>query len=221
MKKILILFAILAMPSIAYLLMRTGKNKYITLETFGPKEPITKTVNGKVVVDTIYHSVGGFSLLNSDSVMVTEKLTEGKIFVADFFFTTCSSICPKMSGQLMRVQYEYKDDSSVVILSHTVDPEHDTPSVLKEYAKKYEAIPGKWYFLTGDKKAIYDLARNNYFISATEGDGGKGDFIHSEQMVLVDKKKHIRGYYDGTDVRDVRRLMDEIKLLEIEDDQSK
>ncbi len=209
------------MPSIAYLLMRTGKNKYITLEIYGPKEPITKTVNGKVVVDTIYHSVGGFSLLNSDSVIVTEKLTEGKIFVADFFFTTCSSICPKMSGQLMRVQYEYKDDSSVVILSHTVDPEHDTPSVLKVYSKKYEAIPGKWYFLTGDKKAIYDLARNNYFISATEGDGGKGDFIHSEQMVLVDKKKHIRGYYDGTDVRDVRRLMDEIKLLEIEDDQSK
>ncbi len=221
MKKILILFAILAMPSIAYLLMRTGKNKYTTLEIYGPKEPITKTVNGKIVVDTIYHSIGSFSLLNSDSTIVTEKLIEGKIFVADFFFTNCSSICPKMSGQLMRVQYEYKEDSSVVILSHTVDPEHDTPSVLKQYAKKYEAIPSKWVFLTGNKKTIYDLARNNYFISATGGDGGKEDFIHSEQMVLVDKKKHIRGYYDGTDVRDVRRLMDEIKLLEIEDEQSK
>lgn len=216
MKKGLILFAILALPSIAYLLLRTGTNKYKSLEIYGPKEPVSKTVNGKIVVDTIYHSVGGFSLLSSDSVVVTEKVTEGKIFVVDFFFTTCKTICPKMADQLVRVQNQYEKDSNVVILSHTVDPTYDSNSVLKQYAESHKAIPGKWYFLTGDKKTIYDLARNNYFISATEGDGGVGDFIHSEQLVLVDSKKHIRGFYDGTDYRDVQRLMDEIRVLELE-----
>jgi len=215
-KKGLILFAILALPSIAYLLLRTGTNKYKSLEIYGPKEPVSKTVNGKIVVDTIYHSVGGFSLLSSDSVVVTEKVTEGKIFVVDFFFTTCKTICPKMADQLVRVQNQYEKDSNVVILSHTVDPTYDSNSVLKQYAESHKAIPGKWYFLTGDKKTIYDLARNNYFISATEGDGGVGDFIHSEQLVLVDSKKHIRGFYDGTDYRDVQRLMDEIRVLELE-----
>ncbi len=220
MKKGLILFAILALPSIAYLLLRTGTNKYKSLEIYGPKEPVSKTVNGKIVVDTIYHSVGGFSLLGADSVLVSDKITEGKIYVADFFFSTCKTICPKMSEQLKRVQEEYKNDSSVIILSFTVDPNFDGPSVLKAYSNAYNAIPGKWYFLTGDKKVIYDLARNNYFISATEGKGGEDDFIHSEQLVLVDKQKHIRGFYDGTDYRDVRRLMDEVRVLEIAERQA-
>ena len=202
------------------MLLRSGTNKYKSLEIYGPKEPVSKTVNGKIVVDTIYHSVGGFSLLSADSVLITDKITDGKIYVADFFFSTCKTICPKMSEQLKRVQEEYKNDSSVIILSYSVDPNFDVPSVLKAYSNVYNAIPGKWYFLTGDKKVIYDLARNNYFISAAEGKGGEDDFIHSEQLVLVDKQKHIRGFYDGTDYRDVRRLMDEIRVLEIAEKQA-
>ena len=213
MRKTLILLAILIIPSVFYLLIRTGKNQYNTLEYFGPKSPVTKTVNGKDVTDTLYHSVQGFSMLDADSNLVTDEITKGKIVVADFIFTTCQSICPKMSVQMMRVQDAFKDDSSVVILSFTVDPEHDTPSVLKAYGQKHNAIPGKWFFLTGEKDSIYHLARHSYFVTAMEGDGVVDDFVHSEQVVLVDSEKHIRGFYDGTKTEDINRLIEDVKWL--------
>lgn len=119
---------------------------------------------------------------------------------------------------MMRVQFAYKDDPEVMIFSHTVNPEEDSPSVLKAYAAKHNAIEGKWYFLTGDKKALYDMARNSYYITAMPGDGGPDDFIHSEQFVLVDKHKRIRGFYDGTDYNEVSRLIDEIKVLKKEEE---
>jgi protein SCO1/2 len=215
-KKVLILFAILVVPSIYYLVVRAGKNNYKPLEYFGPKEPVLKTVNGKSVVDTVYHSVGGFSLLDQDSNSVTEKVVDGKIYVADFIFTSCKTICPKMSNQMMAVQYKFKDSTNFNILSFTVDPEFDSPSVLKTYAQAHQAIKNKWYFLTGDKKMIYDLARNSYFVTALKGDGGPDDFVHSEQVVLVDKEKHIRGFYDGTDVMETRRLNEDISTLMFE-----
>jgi protein SCO1 len=220
-KKILILAAILIVPSVAYMLLKTGKNNYKSLEFYGPKEPYSKTVNGNTVIDTVYHQVGGFLLLDADSLPVSDAITKDKYYVACFFFTNCKTICPKMTGQLMRVQYQFKEDNDVVILSHTVDPDFDTPSVLKAYAKTNTATPGKWYFLTGDKKTIYDLARSSYFISVSKGDGGVDDFIHSEQLVLVDKNKHIRGYYDGTDKYDVDKLIGDIKLLKFEEKASK
>jgi protein SCO1/2 len=213
MRKTLILLAILIIPSVFYLLIRTGKNQYKTLEYFGPKTPVTKTVDGKEVIDTLYHFVQGFSMLDSDSNRVTEKITEGKIVVADFIFTTCQSICPKMSVQMMRVQHAFKDDPSVVILSFTVDPKHDTPSVLKAYGEKHNAMPGKWYFLTGEKDSIYHLARHSYFVTAMDGDGVVDDFVHSEQVVLVDKENHIRGFYDGTELTEVNKLIEDIKVL--------
>jgi protein SCO1/2 len=213
MRKTLILLAILIIPSVFYLLIRTGKNQYKTLEYFGPKTPVTKTVDGKEVIDTLYHSVQGFSMLDTDSNRVTEKITEGKIVVADFIFTTCQSICPKMSVQMMRVQHAFKDDPRVVILSFTVDPEHDTPSVLKAYGQKHNVIPGKWYFLTGEKDSIYHLARHSYFVTAMEGDGVVDDFVHSEQVVLVDQESHIRGFYDGTELTEVNKLIEDIKVL--------
>jgi protein SCO1/2 len=119
-----------------------------------------------------------------------------------------------MSTQLQRVQEAYRDDSTVVILSHSVNPERDTAEALLAYAGQYDAVPGKWYFVTGDKKAIYDLARKSYFVTAMEGDGGPDDFIHSDQLVLVDKEGRIRGYYDGTDPKETDRLIDEIRVLE-------
>lgn len=166
--------------------------------------------------DTIYHTVPGFSFVNQDGDSISETVTEGKFIVAEYFFTTCQTICPIMSNHLEKVQDEFKDDPLVVILSHTVDPENDSVPVLKEYATKHHLISGKWHMLTGDKKALYDQARYGYLISALEGDGGPDDFIHSEKLVLVDKDKRIRGFYDGTDTKDVTRLMNEIEVLKFE-----
>lgn len=205
----------------AYLILRTGNNNYQRLEIYGPREPLTKTVEGKTVTDTIYHTMGDFSFIGHDSSLVTQELVRNKIYITDFFFTTCKTICPRMSNQLMRVQNAFKDDDNILIISHTVDPEHDTPGVLAQYAKKHNAIKGKWFFVTGNKKQLYDMARNSYFITAMEGDGGPDDFIHSEQFVLVDKDKRIRGFYDGTDYNEVSRLIDEVKVLRWEYDKSK
>ncbi|MBL7923179.1 MAG: SCO family protein [Bacteroidia bacterium] len=216
MKKIIFLALILIVPSAAYLLLQTGKNTYEKLEILGPKEPVKKTVGGREVVDTLYHAVGGFSLYDTDSNLVTEKITEGKIYVADFFFSTCKTICPKMSNQMMRVQHTYKDDTDVALLSFTVDPLNDTPARLKAYAGKHKAIPGKWYFLTGDKQQIYDMARNSYFLNAMEGNGGEDAFLHSEQFLLIDKEKHIRGIYDGTNHFEVKKLIEDIAALQHE-----
>ncbi len=125
-----------------------------------------------------------------------------------------------MSMQMKRIQEAYKDDSEITLVSYTINPEKDTVQVLADYAKEYGAIPGKWFLLTGDKKQIYDLARQSYFVAAVPVDpkisGGPDDFIHSEQLILVDKEKHIRGFYDGTDYEDVNLLIDEIKVLKWE-----
>lgn len=190
------------------------------MEILGPKEPVKKMVNGREVIDTVYHTAGGFLLYDTDSTPVTEKITEDKIYVVDFFFSTCKTICPKMSNQLMRVQYNFKEDDEVVILSFTVDPLNDTPSRLKEYAAKHNAIKGKWFFLTGDKQQIYDLARNSYFLNAVEGNGGEDAFLHSEQFLLMDKEKRIRGIYDGTNHFDVKKLIEDIGALKHEYKQS-
>lgn len=220
MKKVILLALILIVPSVGYLLLQTGKNNYKTLEIYGPKEPVLETVNGKSVTDTLYHTVKGFSLFDTDSNLVTEKITEGKIYVVDFFFSTCKTICPKMSNQLMRVQHNFRDDPDVAILSFTVDPQNDTPSRLREYAKKHKAIAGKWYFLTGPKEQIYELARNSYFLNAVEAEGGPDAFIHSEQFLLIDKEKRIRGMYNGTDHFEVKKLIEDIGALRFEYEQA-
>lgn len=215
MKKVAILVLVLFIPSVLYLWLQTGENQFKRMEILGPKEPVEKTVNGNVVVDTIYHTVGAFSLLNQDSVVVTEQVAAGKISVVDFFFSTCRTICPKMTNQLRRVQYKTKDDPDVVILSFTVDPQNDTPSRLKAYAQANQAISGKWHFLTGDKQEIYDLARNSYFLTAMEG-SGPDPFLHSEQVLLVDKEGRIRGMYDGTDHFEIKKLIEDIAALKLE-----
>ena len=205
--------------------MQTGKNNFKPLEILGPIEIQSKTVDGRQISDTVYHTISGFSLLNQDSNQVSEKIFKGKIHVANFFFTTCGTICPKMSSEMMRVQHAFEKDTNVVIVSYTVDPEHDTPLVLKEYASQHNAIKNKWFFLTGDKKTIYDLARNSYYLVAGEGDGGQEDFIHSEMFTLIDREGRIRGgkdkrgnmlTYDGTNILDVNRLIEDIAVLKLE-----
>ena len=141
---------------------------------------------------------------------------DGKIVVVDFFFTSCATICPDMTSNLVKVQKAFGIDEDVVISSFTVDPESDSASVLAEYAAKYRVQGEQWQFITGDKKKIYLLARNQFKVVATEGDGGAGDFIHTEKFILLDKKKRIRGYYDGTSNKEVKKLISDIKKLKYE-----
>lgn len=209
LKKILLLFTILIVPTLAYLFLTTGKNNFKQLPVFYPLG-----VNSQG--DTIYHNIPDFVFVNHEGNVITSKDFENKIYVADFFFASCKTICPKMTGQLQRVQENFKAQRELKLISHTVNPDRDSIQILSQYARRYMAKSGKWHFVTGNKKEIYDIARNGYFVTATEGDGGPEDFIHSEKLVLVDKQKRIRGYYDGTDKKDVDRLMDEIKVLLLE-----
>lgn len=179
------------------------------LEIFGPKT--YEANNGKT--DTVYHAIQDFSFINQDGQAVTQKTFEGSIYVADFFFTTCRTICPVMSTQMQRVAEVYKGNNEVKFLSHTVDPEIDTVEQLKRYAIQHNADAKQWMFVTGDKKALYDVARVSYLLDASQGDGGPDDFIHTQNFALVDKDKHVRGYYDGTDTTDINRLIKDIEVL--------
>lgn len=166
--------------------------------------------------DTIYHTIGDFKFINQNKDTVSQKTTENKIYVANFFFASCQSICPQMSTSLIRVQEAYKSDNDFLILSHSVNPAHDTSEVLAAYAGKYKALKDKWHFLTGNKKNIYALAMNDYLVNALEDDGSEEGFLHSELFLLVDKQKRIRGMYDGTDSIAVNKLIEDVKLLKSE-----
>jgi protein SCO1/2 len=209
--RILILLAILIVPSLFYLFIKSGTNNYRKLEIYGPREP--SPVNEK---DTIFHTVKNFQLTSHLDQPVSLDSFQNKIFVADFFFATCQTICPKMSMQMKRVQEAYLQDPEIALISFTVNPAQDTVEALAAYAKEYGVNGSKWSLVTGDKKQIYDLARQSFFVTASEGSGGADDFIHSEMLVLVDKDKHIRGFYNGTDYEDVNKLIEEIKVLKYE-----
>ncbi|HNJ89473.1 MAG TPA: SCO family protein [Chitinophagales bacterium] len=159
------------------------------------------------------HYVQDFSLLNQDSVLLDMTPYKGKIYVADFFFTTCQGICPIMTEGMLKVYHAYETTPNVMFLSHTVDPDHDTPYILKRYAGNRDINNAKWQFVTGDKKQIYDLARYSYLVDASVGDGGPTDFVHTENFALVDPEGRIRGYYDGTDTVEVNKLIKDISLL--------
>ncbi len=160
------------------------------------------------------HRVGNFRLIDQNGDSLTPADFNGKIYVTEFFFTTCGTICPKMNRQMLRVYQEFKDNPDVMILSHTVTPEIDSAAVLKAYAEKLGVTRhDKWKFATGNRKEIYRLARKVYFAATSEGDGSINDFVHTENFVLVDKEKRLRGFYDGTSKEDVDRLIDDIYTL--------
>jgi len=181
-------------------------------------QAITKpnTVRGRTFQDTVYHTIPDFSFISNKNEVITQDVMDDKIVVIDYFFTTCPGICIPMSDNLQKVQYQFIRHDDVLLLSHTVDPEYDTPEILDAYAQKHDARYEKWKFLTGEKPDLYHLARKGYFISASEGDGGVEDFIHSNKFVLVDKEKVIRGYYDGTDSTAVAKLAEDIYILKLE-----
>ena len=161
------------------------------------------------------HHVSDFNLTNQDGEKRSLDEWNDKIVVADFFFTHCPTICPKMTASLKRVNEAY-NDQNILINSFSVDPERDNPEKLKAYTRKFNISTENWDLLTGPKKEIYKLARNSFMLVATDGDGGPTDFIHSENLVLVDKKKRIRGYYDGTSKNEVDQLIIDIKKLQNE-----
>ena len=163
-----------------------------------------------------YHKVNDFKLVNQNGDTITQQDYKDKIYVADFFFTTCQSICIDMAVSMQRLQDEFKNDDDIKLLSHSVTPDIDDVPQLKKYALEKEVIDSKWNLVTGDKKEIYDLARKQYLASKTEGDGGPYDLVHTENFVLVDKEKRIRGFYDGTDPQEISKLIKDIGILKLE-----
>lgn len=159
------------------------------------------------------HHISDFHLIDQFGGNFALNDVGERIIVADFFFTTCATICPKMSVQMERVQAAYKDEERLLLLSHSVTPEMDSVPVLAAYAELHHADPERWRFLTGDRKQIYALARKSYFAAMDEGDGGPDDFVHTENFVLVDPQRRIRGFYDGTSAKDVDRLIGDIAKL--------
>ncbi|TNF44120.1 MAG: SCO family protein, partial [Cytophagales bacterium] len=159
------------------------------------------------------HYIPEFSFMNQNGESMGRAEMEGKITIVDFFFTSCPSICPIMSKEMERVNDMFRDESRVQIMSISIDPEYDTPEILKSYADRHNAIPGKWHFLSGPKEETYQLAKCGFVLPTLDGNGVPDDFVHSDKFVLIDEQGRIRGYYSGTDREAVDLLMLETKVL--------
>ncbi|MBO0938389.1 SCO family protein [Fibrella sp. HMF5335] len=184
------------------------------LPILGQREAVTKQVDGKTVVDSVYHTIPDFAFVSQYGDTVTAKTLAGKVYVADFFFTSCPTICPKMKTQLKRVYEQFGKDNRVVLLSHTIDPSHDTVPVLKAFADQLGVTGRNWLFVTGDRDKIYDIGQNSYMVTAAEDASAPGGVVHSGAFILVDPDRHIRGIYDGTKPDAVDKLIaDMTKLL--------
>ena len=178
-------------------------------------------VNSEMVDSTIqhvskYHKIADFSLINQNGETITQEDYKDKIYVADFFFTTCQTICPIMTDHMSQIQSEILNDDDIMLLSHSVTPDIDSVAQLKQYALKKGVNDSKWNLVTGDKKHIYELARKSYLAVKDNGNGDAYDMIHTENFMLVDKKRQIRGFYDGTNSDDIDRLLQDIKTLKEE-----
>lgn len=186
-----------------------------TLPIYQPNDVTAELVDTTVQHVKKYHKIADFSLTNQNGKTITQDDYKNKIYVADFFFTTCQTICPIMTDHMVTIQEKVKNDPEIMLLSHSVTPKVDTVAQLKKYALEKGVNDKKWNLVTGDKKEIYDLARKSY-LAAKDTPYNEYDLIHTENFVLVDKKKRIRGFYDGTDPKAIEELMDDIKILENE-----
>lgn len=173
-------------------------------------------VDGKSVTDSVYHTIPDFAFVDQYGDTVTGKTFDNKIYVADFFFTTCPTICPKMKVQLKRVYEKYKGDSNLMFLSHTIDPAHDSVAVLREFAQSLGVTGKQWLFVTGDRDKIYEIGQNSYMVTAQEDATAPGGVVHSGAFILIDTHKRIRGVYDGTTEEGVDKLMTDIDKLKHE-----
>lgn len=175
-----------------------------------------KKGDGEIIPDTVYYTIPKFSFTNQDGKEVSHRDYQGKVFVADFFFTTCPSICPMLSSQMSRLQALTKKESlegDVMFLSHTVDPVHDLPDTLKKYGTELGADFSNWNFVTGSAEEIYWQAENGYMLTAFPSDSADGGFFHTDKIALIDREMHIRGLYDGTSTKEVDKLFEDLKLL--------
>lgn len=207
-KKIFILLFLLSFPSVFYVILTTGKHNFVHLPFYGEKKI---AANGK---DTIYHSIPPFKFVNQDGDTITDKMLEGKIYIADYFSTTCKKGCQKLTTELLRLQEKFSyTKATVKIVSFTANPEEDSVPVLKAYSKLVHADSKMWNFVTGDKKQLIDLAHNGYSLNTLGGNDGTDEFMHSKFFILVDKEKHIRGIFDGTNIQQTNNLLDAIKVL--------
>ncbi len=224
LKQAVILLAILVFPSAFYIALTTGRHNFVHLSYIGPRLGVdTIEVDGRPVVDTIYHSIPEFSLIDQDGEEFESSAYGGMVYVADFFFTSCPTICPAMQQSMLRLQSRFEEYDDFALLSFSVDPEHDTSEVLKAYGDEIGVNWDKWTFLTGPRDSIYDVATRGYFVNAMVDDLAPGGFLHSEYLVLIDKDGHIRSgidklgnpraVYDGTSDAEVNELIDDIKVL--------
>ncbi len=208
-------------PSIRYfltlltvVLIIASCSKERKLPIFGIRDTrVVKNADGSSTVDTIYQTIPKFDFLDQDSVSITNDRFKDKIYVADFFFTSCPSICPTMHRNMKTVYNSFKDNPDVLFLSHTIDYKYDKPSVLKRYAAKLGVDVKKWAFAYGSKEDIYKIAEKSYLVSVQEDSTSKDQYVHQGWLVLVDRDKRVRGAYDGTDAKAVEQLAKDIPVL--------
>ncbi|HEK21913.1 MULTISPECIES: SCO family protein [unclassified Mucilaginibacter] len=212
-KKIMILVAILALPGfLYYLLTAKGKNRYKPLPFYGPKQVAATghKFHGKYIPDTIYHKLSDFKLTDQNGKEVSFKNFDKKIFIANFFYTGCPTVCSAVNKNVSELVYAYRKNPMVYFLTITVNPDKDKPEVLKQYSRQFETT-NKWLFLTGDTTTVYNLARKGFLVDALKVPG-KDEFIYSDKLILIDAEKRIRGYYNGASTADITKLNDEIKV---------
>lgn len=197
-----------------FLLLSCVETSNIDLPIIGPSDFKDELVDNKVNKEQS-HFVSDFELINQNGDTITNKDYEDKIYVVDFFFTRCGSICPIMTNNMKKIQDKFLENDNLMLLSISVTPNIDNVATLKKYAKSKGVINSKWNIATGNKKHIYELARMSYFAVLKKGDGGLQDFIHTPNFILIDKKKQIRGIYDGTDDTEIKRVIKDIKTLQI------
>jgi protein SCO1/2 len=186
------------------------------LPIYGNRQAVTKVVNGQTVVDTVYQTIPPFKFINQYGDSISDKNLNGKIYVADFFFTSCPSICPIMQRNMLNVYNAFKNTNDVKILSYTIDPKYDSVKVLKKYADKLGVTGNTWWFLQGKKDETYQIAEKNYLVAVSKDSTVAGGYVHQGYFVLIDKQKRVRGSYDGTDQKQVAQLIDDIKTLKAE-----
>lgn len=203
-----ILFSAIFLSISIYLLTPNKK-----LPIFNPSDVNPELVDSTVQHVSKYHTIADFSFTNQNGEIISQKNYEGKIYVADFFFTTCPTICPIMQDNMVEIQNAFKDVTDVMLLSHTVMPHIDSVPVLKKYAIEKGVIDSKWNLVTGDKKDIFYIARKSYLAVKTETEGELYDMVHTENFILVDKERRVRGFYDGTNKEEIKRLIEDIRFL--------
>ncbi len=183
------------------------------LPVFQPSMVDQSLVDSTLHYKKKYHTIADFELINQNGKKITQEDYRDKIYVADFFFTTCPTICPIMTKNMAQVQDNILNDKDVLLLSHSVTPVIDSVPQLKKYALEKGVVDSKWNLVTGDKKQIYELARKSYLAVKNDGDGGPYDMIHTENFILVDKERRIRGFYDGTNREEIQKLLQDLEIL--------